>query len=198
MAKRQDRVELADRRDRDYGQDWKDHRAFQRWKDGPSSLEFILDAKSRGAVGALPMLLHKRTEDSEEGGEALDAVFVIIKKNPGNREILALVPDLVSALSSDERMFDASTLLAEISEANPGSPEIVRWVPELIRRLDELCRAETNLDVKFTLESLAFILAHAGDERALPALERLLGSEHCNVGSQFESNIERAIEALQR
>jgi hypothetical protein len=198
MKRKMDRVDRADARDRDYGHDWKDQQAFTRWKKDNSTLEIIMNAKAKGDVSALPMLLAKRDEDSEEGGEALDAIFVIIEKNPGNREILGLVPSAVMNLLSPTNMFSSAMLISAIAEANPQSWDCRRWQPEIIEAANAILGMGDSIDVKMTLQQLAVALGYIGTDMALPILTEMLHSEHCNVGGEMERDIEIAMERIHR
>lgn len=196
MRRKAGRVEAADARDRDYGHDWKDHAAWSRWKKDESTLQRILYAKERGLVAALPMLLEKCREDSEEGGEALDAVFVIIKKNPGDREILSMFPELLPGLGSPESMFDSATLISAIAEVNPE--ECRSFQKEILDAMRAINDMESSLDVRMTLQELSLTLGYLGDRSVQDFLVTLLSSRHCDLSGEFEGDIIRAMRMLQR
>lgn len=198
MKSKAGREDKADARDRDYRRDWNDHAAWSRWKESPPSLEMILFAKSKGQAAALPFLLDKCGEDSEEGGEALDAVFVIISKNPGNREILSMVPALVAGLQFPDSMFHNAMLLSAIAEANPDSDECKSCQGQIIGAMRAINEMESSLDVRITLQELALTLGSLDGPGTRDFLVTLLASKHCDLSGEFEREIVGAIQRLHR
>lgn len=200
MRKRGELEARRDAQDRDYGQDWKDHAAWNRWKRDGSELQMILDAKAKGAVAALPVLMDKMRAGKcdPETEEAVDAVFAIIIKNPGNSEILALIPYLVDDLECPERRFDSANVLCAIAESNPRAPEFSGQIFRINDRIERMCEMEKSIDLVSTLESLARVLGLVGDLSVFPVLKLLAESHLAEAGSELERQVYWAIDNVGR
>jgi hypothetical protein len=197
MKRKPGREERRDAQDRDYLIDWKDHKAWDRAKDRQSTIEFIHGAKSKGSVAALPILLDKMKEDSEEGSEAAEAVFVIIKKNPGHADVLRLVPGLVAGLLTLDAMFNSAVVLSAIAEANPQAQECRRWQNEIIRYMHAISDMEPSIEVGTTLEELVIALKAIGDDKAAAAIRILEDSGKLSAANEPDEEILDIIRKIQ-
>jgi ribosome-associated translation inhibitor RaiA len=198
-----DRKHLRLIRDR---QDRQDHAEWTMWHERHGlvagkqamSIADILRAKKTADVRALPALLNHRADLTEKGAEAIEAVNVIIAKNPGNQQILGLVPALIEGTASPGEVFDSLILFSSIAQANPDAEECKRHVPELIECLKRLIDADYCADVLLSIEEIAVIMKTLDATEALPHMQRALTCDKCDPGSDMENSLNEAIEKLQR
>jgi len=143
----------------------------------PITLEEIELTKRDLDVIALPRLFERAYELDEDGllseaaMEARDAICKIISHNPGNEDVLALIPKLLRVACAPETMFSGLLFLSAISHKNPKECKVHT---EYLLELGEiLLEAEPNYEVLFSLQELAIIFGNLGDSSFLPVLGKI-------------------------
>lgn len=162
----------------------------QRVLYGPerSRLAAIFEAKGSKRAEALPALLMAAVQGGEASAEAREAALVVIEANKGNRDILALVPELVRRLPDPRALW----VLSAVAEANPGSAECRKAVPELCRMLALLRDGEDE-----PLRDALFALGRIGDRSAAGAVKSFLSSGKASEGSDLWNTAMGALRRLE-
>lgn len=136
----------------------------------------IFEAKGSNSVDALPSLLQASLSSGESAIESKEAAEVIIINNSANRDILALVPDLVKKLPDPRVMW----VFTAIAEANPLANECRKAVPVLVRLLDNYNKLDDE-----GLRDILSSLGRLGGQTEAESIKRFIQSGRPQHGSDL-------------
>ena len=133
------------------------------------SRKAIIEAGEKRDPAALPALIALAKQRGPLAEEAVEVIPLIILLNPGNPEIIAMLPEIEKGLDA-ARPTDEVWLVSAITYANPGLFSCL--APILIEMLDNFSkRAETD-----ALKDVVLSLGNIGHKSAIAPLEKLLES----------------------
>ncbi len=151
-------------------------------------LAAIFEAKGGKSVESLPALLMAAVQGGEAAAEAREAALAVIEGNKGNKDILALVPELVRKLPDPRALW----VFSAIAEANPGAGVCLRAVPALCRILSEQKDGDDE-----PLREALFALGRIGDKSAAEAVNRFILSGRAVEGSDLWNTAMGALRRLE-